>query len=440
MRNVPRMMCYLFDCLQRSRWSKPQIEEDQNKKIRKIIKYAYENVPFYKKLLDESNIDPSEIKTKKDLNKIPVIRKSRMKQVDQYSLVSKQFNVKNLRKLQTGGSTGEPFSFYISSKEDEWRQAQALRPNFLCGQRPWHQWVTIIDGEYAHGITYYRNRIRIFPQTMVSAIWNINDQLAAVQRLKPDVLDGFSGSLWQLAREVETRKINNIKPKIIFGTGDLITPSSKQYLEKVFNAPYYDQFGCMELNRTAWECKEHTGYHMDVDSVIMQFVDKNGEEVAFGEKGEIVYTSLFSYAMPFIRYGIRDIGIPTDEECPCGITLPLMKMVEGRSNSFLIFPSGEIVSPWVIIEHLKAFQLTKEINQYRVIQIRKNLIEINIKINENILDENKIATFLTTNLRDGLQNIEKISLSDVEIKVNFVEELKTTRRGKQNVVQSMVEQ
>jgi phenylacetate-CoA ligase len=439
MRNYPRVIRYFFDCLQRSKWNKSKIEEYQNKKIRKVIKNAYENVPFYKKLLDEANIDPSTIKTKKDLNKIPVVRKNKMKQVDPNSLISTKFNVMNLKKLQTGGSSGEPFSFYLSREEEDWRQAISLRPNFLCNQRPWHQWVTIIDGEYASGITYYRNKIKIFPQTMVSAIWNVKDQLKAVQRLKPDILDGFSSSLWLLAREVDSQKINNIKPKIIFGTGELITTSSRQYLEKVFNAPYCDQFGCMELNRTAWECKEHTGYHMDIDSTIMQFIDKNGEEVAFGEKGEIVYTSLFSYSMPFIRYGIGDVGIPTDVECSCGVTLPLMKMVEGRSNSFIIFPTGEIVSPWVIIEHLKAFQLTKEIDKYRVIQRSKNLIEINIKKNENVIDENKIATFLITNLRDGLQNIEKINLSDVEIKVNFVEELKTTKRGKQNVIQSLVE-
>jgi phenylacetate-CoA ligase len=439
MRNYLRVSYYFADSLRRAKMSKNDLDEYQNKKIRKVIQYAYDSVPFYKRIFDEAGIKPSDIRTKTDLNKIPIISKSQMKSANEADLISRYYDTKNLKNLKTGGSTGIPFSFYISNKEDDWRQAIQLRPNYICGQKPWQRWVTIIDGEYARGITNYRKLIPFYPQTMVSAIWSREAQLKAVESLKPDVLDGFSSSLWLLAREVESRNITYVHPKLIFGTGELISPSSREYLEKVFGAPYYDQFGCMEVNRTAWECKAKIGYHMDVDSVIMQFVDKNGDEVAIGEEGEIVYTSLFNYAMPFIRYGIKDIGVPLGDVCPCGITLPLMKMVAGRSNSFLTFPDGNRVGPWVIIEHLKAFTLTKEIDQYRVIQKRKDLVEIYVKKSNEQVDEEKLSNFLTSNIRDGLQNLEKIDVSNVQFDVKFVNEFETTARGKQNVIQSIVE-
>jgi phenylacetate-CoA ligase len=434
-----RVLYYFTDSLRRAKMSKKDLDTYQNKKIRSVISNAYNNVPFYKRIFHEAGITPSDIKNKADLNKIPIISKNQMKKINDGELLSRTFSTKDLKNLKTGGSTGIPFSFFISNKEDDWRQAIQLRPNYMCGQKPGQQWVTIIDGEYARGITQYRNRIRFYPQTMISAIWSREAQLKEVMLLKPEVLDGFSSSLWLLAKEIELKNITSIHPKLTFGTGELITPSSRAYLEKVFGAPYYDQFGCMEVNRTAWECKEKIGYHMDVDSVIMQFVDKNGDEVANGEEGEIVYTSLFNYAMPFIRYGIKDIGIPIDDECPCGVTLPLMKMVAGRSNSFLTFPNGDRVGPWAIIEHLKAFMRVKEIDQYRVIQKKRDLIDIYIKKGNDQVDEEKLANFLTSNIRDGLQNFEKIDVSEVQFNVKFVEKLETTSRGKQNVIQSIIE-
>jgi len=438
MPNLARISYYLFGAIRRLDWRRDKLEKYENRQLRKVVKYAFENVRFYHDWFKASGVYPEDIRNTYDLNKLPIIRKKELRQQDRDDLISEDFKCQKLKSLTTGGSTGEPFSVYICGKEDDWRKAIYLRANITCGQKPRDRWVAIDVAERAIETSFFHRRFGVFIREVVPVTWDRHSQLQAITKLDPDILDGFSGVMWLLAKEAEAKNMKSIHPRIIFGSGDLIDKSSRNYLEKVFNAPYYDQFGCTEVDRSAWQCPEHLGYHIDEDSVIMQFVDENGEEVAPGERGEIVYTSLFNYAMPFIRYGTMDIGVPIDEECPCGRKLPLMKVVEGRSNSFLVFPDGHVVPPMSFIETLKAFMLTEEIDQYRVIQKSKNFVGIYVKKTRENVDEEKIRSWLLTNILDGLPKVEKVDLSEVTFEVKFVDELPLSGRGKLNVVVSHV--
>jgi len=439
MSNPARISYFLFKAIRRLDWNKDKLEKYKNKQLKKVVKYAFENVRFYHELFKTSGVCPGDIRNAHDLSKLPVIRKTEMRQRNRDDLISKDFKDQKLKSLTTGGSTGEPFSVYICGKEDAWRKAIYLRANITCGQRPRDRWVAVDVAERAIETSFLHRLFGVFVREIVPVTWDRHSQLQAIARLNPDILDGFSGAIWLLAKEVKAKNIKSIHPRIIFGSGDLIDKASKNYLEKVFNAPYFDQFGCTEVDRSAWQCPERLGYHIDEDSVIMQFVDENGEEVASGERGEIVYTSLFNYAMPFIRYGTMDIGVPIDEECPCGRKLPLMKVVEGRSNSFLVFPGGHVVSPMSFIETLKAFTLTGEIDQYRVVQKSENFVEIYVKKTKEDVDEGKIRSWLLANILDGLPKVEKVDLSEVAFEVKFVDQLPLSGRGKLNVVVSHVQ-
>ncbi len=439
MPNFARISYYLLKALSRIRWDKDKLREYQNERLRKVVKYAYDNVLFYRELFRNAGIKPSDIRTVEDLNKLPIVRKSEMKKRREADLISREFQSENLKVLRTGGSTGEPFSIFISRNEDDWRKAIYMRANISCGQKPRDRWVAVVDAERVTDTTHFQHLIGVFAQKVIPVVWNRDIQFRAIENLKPDVLDGFSNVLWLIAREAETRNVKSIRPRIVFGSGGLISRSSREYLEGVFGAPYYDQFGCTEIDRSAWQCSERVGYHMDVDSVVIQFVDEEGKEVGLGERGEIVYTSLSNYAMPFIRYGVGDIGVPIDDECSCGRKLPLMKVVEGRSNSFLVFPNGHVVAPMSFIETMKAFRLVKEIDQYRVVQKREDLVEIYVKKTNDSVNEERLRNWLVANILEGLPKVENVDLSQVRFEVRFVDDLPLTGRGKLNVVFSHVQ-
>lgn len=96
-----------------------------------------------------------------------------------------------------------------------------------------------------------------------------------------------------LAQSVKERGITDITPKAVISTSELLDPGTREYIDSVFNVRMVDHFGCVELNRTAWECSEHAGYHIDVDAVVMELISDN-EAVAPGERGEVVYTGLYN--------------------------------------------------------------------------------------------------------------------------------------------------
>jgi phenylacetate-CoA ligase len=387
-------------------------------------------------LFKSAGLHPNDIKGVSDLNKIPVVSKRMMKKYPSEDLVSKQYSPQVLKTISTGGSTGQPFKMYINPIEDAWRKAIYLRANITCGQKLRDRWIAVIDPQYSSGENRVQKLLRVYYRVIVPVLLPRTLQYETVAGMNPDVLDGFPNSLSLLAKEKHSRNDDQIRPRIIFGSGELVDRASIDYIEKAFNAPYFDQFGCTEIDRSAWQCEERKGYHLDIDSVVTQFVDKDGEEAGLDEAGEIVYTSLFNYAFPIIRYNVEDIGLKTDDECSCGISLPLMKVVEGRSNSYIVFPDDKVITPMRFIELLGAFQLDKEIDQYQVIQETRTSLKILVKKTSAEIDEGKVRKTLKNNIINGLPEIT--GLDQMGIEVDFVDEIPRSPRGKLNVITSRV--
>jgi phenylacetate-CoA ligase len=272
----------------------------------------------------------------------------------------------------------------------------------------------------------------IYAQKCISVFNKINEQVRLSQQWKADVLDGYSGALLLLAKEVERRGVKDIRPRLMFGSADLIDAPTRRYLEEVFKAPYHDQYGCSEVNRTAWQCPERTGYHMDVDSVITQFVDDEGHDVSEGETGEIVHTSLFNFAMPFIRYSIRDRGRPSSETCPCGRVFPLMEVVEGRRDSFISLPDGRIMSPRAFTVAMRMFEYYDNIEWFRIVQKKPNVFEVYLKPKKSLNEE-----LIKAKLESHFAKV--LDLPDIEVNVELSDDIPLSKGGKLMAVVSEVE-
>jgi phenylacetate-CoA ligase len=387
---------YLASALRRQYWSRKKLRKYQEKKLRSIVNYAYNHVTFYHYKFKREGIKPTDIKTIKDLSKIQIITKDDLKKEKPTQLLSTRSSTKGLRIQYTSGSTGKPFAIYLNNKEECWRKAISLRANIICGQKIRDKWILIRAPHHFSDSSPVQKKLNILSPINLLVLRNFDYQINLLQKASPDIIDGYSGTLFLLAKEIENKDLTGINPRIIFGTAELINDKSSNFIEKIFDAPYYDQFGCSEFDRTAWECPEKVGYHMDVDSVITQFVDKEGKDVSSGEKGEIVYTSLFNYAMPFIRYAIGDLGVPSDETCSCGRSFPIMKIIEGRKDSFLVLPGRKKLSPRVLTNALSSFGYYSSINQFRVIQEKENLINILIEKQEDAIQDNFFKEALKT--------------------------------------------
>ena len=411
--------------IKRAYWDQDRLAEYQTKRLRKIIRYAYDSVHYYHNEFERLGIRPSDVKTEKDLNKLPIIRKGEIRE-NLEQMISKDFDVSRLKMLSTSWSTGEPLLLYVTGAESEFRKAKHLRANISCGQKLRDRWVVITAPHHFGEATRLQQMLGFYAPTPISVFTDISTQILTLQKLKPDVLDGYSSSLLILAKELEKREVGPIRPRLIIGGAELIDDHSRHFVEEVLNAPFYDQYSSVELERMAWQCPAHQEYHMDSDAIIMQFVDKNGNEVSPGERGEIICTSLFNYAMPFIRYAIGDMGIPSDGFCTCGRTLPLMKVVEGRRDSLLLLPNGRMLTPRTFTIAMNRFQFYQHIDQFRIVQKKPDLFRFSIKMKdvsreERVIEAELVAHFKRTFTPD---------LNEVEFDIEFVEEIPLDKSGK----------
>jgi phenylacetate-CoA ligase len=399
------------------------------------VSYAYCYVPFYHEKYKKAGVKPSDVKTLEDLSKLPVVRKNELRAEQPRRLVSVEFDPQRLKVVRTSGSTGEPFRVYLAPSEDDWRKAIYMRANISCGQKPRDCWVAITAPHHFGDTTNLQQRLGIFARRNISVFSDIDSQIQFVNEARPDVLDGYSGSLLLFAKEYTKRGVSPSNPRIIFGTAELIDETSVKIIERVFNAPYYDQFGCVELDRTAWQCPEKIGYHMDVDSVITQFVDSDGNEVSVGEAGDVSYTSLFNYAMPLLRYAVGDVGKSTPEECPCGRKFPLMKVVEGRKDSFIKLPNGHWISPRAFTVAMSMFSRYQEISAFRIIQKKPDYIEFYIKSEE---EDRKKKQTMEKELQDHIRATLALDEFGVSISIMCVDSIPPTKTGKLTAVSSEV--
>ena len=418
---------HLYKLMNSQWWSYEKLKQLQEKKLKSIIKFSYENIPLYHEKFRAANIKPNDIRTIEDLQKIPYLTKDDIQQNYSKKIIAPNIDVDKCWTPHTGGSTGKPVTVVYDEHAEDFEKAVALRPNISCGQKLFDKWVVFTSPDNINLKTHHKKwfqRFGLFSQDCISLFEDVDKQMSMLEDLNPDVLDGYSSSLYLIAREIKKRGKSALRPRIIYGTSEMLTKEMRDLINSVFDVKMYDQFGSVEMGRTAWECPEHNGYHMDMEAVIMEFI-ADDEQVTSGERGEIVYTNLYNYAMPFIRFKIGDIGIPSDDTCPCGRTLPLMKIIEGRKDSFMKMPNGRIFPPtiWVVI--LMHYKL----QSYKVIQEKIDKITIQI-----VLAENYTENIVKNIKRDTYDIIGK----DVMVNVEVVDEIPREKSGKVKSIVSNV--
>lgn len=408
----------------KNQWLKPsELEELQNKKLRSIVKHAYENTEFYHQKFRDAKLHPDDIKTVNDLKKIPFTTKEELRQQKLESRISKGINLSRCSIIRTSGSTGIPLKVVYDMAADDFSKAINLRSYIENGLKLRSRWAVfdysneILPNSFDYKQPLWFQKLGIFNPIEITVLDSIDTQVDQLTKFKPEVLDGFTSSIRLLADFIDKNDINSINPKVVFGTSELLSPETRKFINSVFDVEMIDHFGCVEVNRTAWECSEHAGYHMDADAVIMEFLE-NGENVSPGEKGEIVYTGLYNYAMPFIRYKIGDIGIPSDESCPCGRGLPLMKLIEGRSDSFMQAPDGRVFSPMIWEAIMVRFI---GVGQYQAIQEKKDLIRILLV---------KKTEFSQSTISQIEHDVKEVMGQEINVKVEIVNKIPKEKSGK----------
>lgn len=364
-----------FAKLQRSQWFGPdRLRDIQRRKLRRLVSHAYDTVPYYRDLMTQAGIDPSHIAEPEDLLKLPITRKSRILTRDPDEFLAQGLDPAQCTDLMTSGSQGMPITVRFTHDDRSWWKLLALRGWLANGYRPWDRMLVLNDARFAPRGRRWYEYLGVFRQHYTSIYDEINLQATAAAGLNPHVIRGITSDVLRLGLALDKNGLTKLSPKLVLTSAELTDDLTRRTIEAIYGVPPTDFYGSIECGWIAWQCPEHTGYHINSDCLIVEFLN-DGAPALPGQPGEIVVTNLHSHAMPFIRYSVGDIGVAATRSCSCGRGLPLMETMEGRLADSIILPGQRQISPYQLTCTVERFP---GIARYQIYQAASGNIVVRI--------------------------------------------------------------
>ena len=340
------------------------------KRVIKTIRDAYYHIPFYRSKYDRAGVDINSIKHLEDLKKLPVLTKEEIRQNFPEHIVRKGTRLEKCHKSKTSGSSGQPLLFIISPYAYAYYLAISSRIYSMIGYKPWET-SCYIRCTQADLPDFFSKR-----QIFISSMQPVDRIITELKKANADMIDAYPTTMLDMARNITPEDLKYIKPRRITLNSQRSTAEIRRYLSDVFNCPVYDEYSTEETWSIAAECRNHN-YHIFIDSVWLEFLNESGSDAKPGETGEVIITTTRSKAMPFIRYAIGDLARPFSKTCNCGYNLPVLESVDGRSDDWLILPSGALFDPAKIdsMAYLSLRDKPLLLDGYKIIQKERDYIE-----------------------------------------------------------------
>lgn len=389
-------------------WSKDKLIEYQTERLKRIIKYAYDYVPYYKQLFDENGISPEDILSIDDMQLIPPLTKDIIRERfdDLTSTIYKRFDPVL---TQTSGSTGTPLKLYLDKHINTARFAYYWRIWGWTGYRLGQRWATIRGSIFESGkiFEYAKPMNALYISSYKITEENSKVILDELLKFNPKMLRGYPASLYELAKFIcSDSRVENLKLNNIICDAEKLEDFQKSFLQNTFNVSVYDSYGQWEHVCLIGEC-EYQRKHHQMEYGILELLDENNKIVKDGSLGEITATGFYNLAMPLVRYKTRDLAIKGNGSCACGRSHDLIDTIEGRHEDVIITPEGRHIGLMST-----AFYFNKGFDFARIIQNEVTSIDVLLVKNKYYNeDEEKI---LEHHIRKRVGNTIKINFKSVD--------------------------
>ena len=416
-----------------------EILASQNKKLQSLVKHCYETVPYYQRVFKSLGLTPSDIQTREDLQKLPILTKQIIR--DNYDdFFSTAVPPKYRRHASTGGSTGTPLIFCTDKREWSLQRASTIRA--------WENYGLHLGDKIFSlaGSSLTKKGKRLSSKSLYDTVIVRNhkygcadiddDHLAIIlnefKRVRPKAIRGYGSSLLILARYMDRVGYHPDTVKLILTTGEILMPNYRRELERFFNAPLYDAYGAGDGGIVSHECQNHH-LHITEELCIIEITNKEGKVLPTGEVGYVTSTDLENYVFPFLRYQVGDMSYIRNEQCSCGRQTLQFGEVMGRAGRLIFNKQGVPISPTVLpmllypdkdYHKLENQVLYNKIDRFQIRQDKKGDIQVLLKMKEKVDEDPDRYSFIVTNFRNHFLG------SDVTL--SFVDEIPVLPSGKED--------
>ena len=391
-------------------------------KLRRLIQYVHENVPYVRGIMDQAGLRVSDIQCPEDLRKLPLMRKADVR-ANREAMRSRIAG--KLTPFSTGGSTGEPLLYDLPKERiASWiacRQRAMRWYGLSAGDKEYAIWGSPVEVTRQDRIRSLRDRL--LATKLLSAFEMSESVMSGYLDLlaKSDcrTIMAYPSSLYLLClhAQKEGRTLRGAGIKCAFVTGEILFPHQRQLIAETLNCPVGNGYGGRDSGFVSHECPRGE-MHIMADASIVETIDSEGRPMPEGEPGEIVVTDLYSREVPFIRYATGDVGALTTRKCACGRSLPLLEKIQGRTTDFIVAPDG------AILHALSVIYIVREIDgveQFRIRQKALDRFHVQLVCNDRFRPESEAR------IREGLRQRLK---APVEVTVEYVSTLPPEKSGK----------
>lgn len=418
--------------LEKSQWLPlEKLQQLQNQNLQRFISGLYQQVPYYREMMQQRGLTPEDFQTAADLNKLPFLTKE---------LISENFsklkadNAVELKRFNTGGSSGQPLIFLLGNERvshdvaAKWRATRWWDVDI--GDKEIVAWGSPIELNAQDKTRIWRDRL--FRSELVPAFDLTEDKLLSflkqIRDVKPRMLFGYPSVYHLLAQTAQRHGItmDNLGIKVIFVTSERLYPYQRELISSVFGAPVANGYGGRDAGFIAHQCP-HGGMHLSYEDIIVEIVDAQDKVLPAGQAGEIVVTHLATSEFPFVRYRTGDVGTIANDSCSCGRSLPLLQSIEGRSTDFVMAADGTMMHGLALIYILRDIS---GITAFKIVQESLNQTTVQVVWQQGELPD-EIHQQISRGLKARLGH-------SVEINVQQYDEIKPEKSGKYRYVISKV--
>lgn len=420
--------------LEHNQWlSTDELLSLQQSKLTDLLSFAGRNVPYYRKILQDSGISVGKPVRAEDLAVLPILTKSVIHQQGD-SLVSESLEGNALYSNSTSGSTGEALRFFTDARSMAYRKAGLIRSDswtgWRLGDRSVSLWGAAIDQKRAAGLRGKLHGLmtshRFFSSFDLSPE-RMDEYIKVIQKFKPVMFLAYPGPMERFAIHCQERGIKFSSLKGIVSSAEMLWPQQREIIEDVFGVRIFNRYATREVAHIASECEVHDGLHISVDRLLVEVVDEQGRLCEPGQVGRILVTDLDNFGMPMIRYEIGDRGVPSEHKsCVCGRGLPLLSKIEGRTLDVIRAPDGRRIGGtfWTLL-----LRSRRGFRQFQVVQ--ESLDGVVINYVPDVVSDEGAFDYYTAKIREYCGQ-------DFGVEFRKQDSIALTVSGKQRVIVSLL--